>query len=49
MENERKIVSPKRGDDDLFIQPHKSGPERERDEQHNRDGGSPPISTMPTP
>ncbi len=37
MENERKIASPKRGDDDLFIQPKKSGPDRERDEQHNRD------------
>ena len=34
---ERRIVNPKRGPDGLFVQPHDSSPERERDEQHNRD------------
>jgi len=33
----RLVISPPRGDDGLFIQPKKIGPERERDEQHNRD------------
>lgn len=34
---ERRIINPKRGEDGLFVQPHDMGPERERDEQHNRD------------
>ena len=34
---DRKIITPKRGSDGLFIQPKKAGPDRETIEQHNRD------------
>jgi hypothetical protein len=33
----RHIVRPERGSDGLFVQPKDDSPERERDEQHNRD------------
>lgn len=33
----RKVMDPERGPDGLFVQPHDVGPDRERDEQHNRD------------
>ena len=37
MASVRRIVTPHRGKDGLFVEPKALGPDRERDEQHNRD------------
>jgi hypothetical protein len=36
----RKIVRLRRGADGLFVEPAEDGPERQRDEQHRRDGAA---------